>query len=184
MKNLSIRKHIESGIIPVGYNLKEIMKAIFKTRPDNRFEIFGFLSAKRFRDGEVKDYGLLSCRKVTNAFAAYLVDSLVNQTSSPIDIFDYHGHGTGTTAESNAQTELVTGVDSRATGTPTNPTTYVYQNVGTVTATGTHTIAEHGIFSATSTGTLMDRSLLGSTISVINNDTVEYTYQLTVNGEA
>ena len=179
-----IRKSVEAGIVPVGLNVIQITEALFKTRPKNNFEMFGFLNAKRIRNGVVKNFGLVSCQKVTQAFAAYLVDSMVASGSFPIDVFDYHGHGTGSSAESNTETTLVTEVDARSAGTPTNPTTYVYQNIGTVTATGTHTIVEHGIFSAASNGTMLDRNLVDPTIDVVNNDEVVYTYQLTVNPEA
>lgn len=183
-EQLKVRKQIEAGIVPVNFNVKQIIKALFNTREKNVFELFGFLSAKHTHEGLTKDLGLLSCQKVTQAFAAYLADSMTASGSYPIDAFDYHGHGTGNTSEANTQTALVTEVDSRATGIPTNPSTYVYQSVGTITATGTHTIAEHGIFSAASTGTMLDRSLLSATIDVIADDTVEYTYQLTINAEA
>jgi len=181
-----IREKIESGIVPVGYKLNEIIKALFHTRPKNVFEMFGFLSAKHthFKTGITDDLGLVSCQKVTQAFAEYLADSMTASGSYPIDAFDYHGHGTGDTAEANTQTALVTEVDTRVSGSPTNPSAYVYRSVGTITFSGAHTIAEHGIFSASTGGTMLDRSLLSTTVTGATDDTVEYTYNLTINAEA
>ena len=181
-----IREKIENGIVPAGFNLDEIIKALFHTRPANSFEMFGFLEAKikRFKTGKVEDFGLVSCQKVTQAFAAYLADSMTASGSFPIDAFDYHGHGTTNTAEANTQTELEDEVDSRATGTPSNPSAYVYRSVGTITFTAPNTVEEHGIFSASSAGTMLDRSLLSPTVTGATSDEVTYTYNLTINAEA
>ena len=183
-----IRERVESGVVPstFKYNLNEIIRALFRTRPANTFEMFGFLSAKlrKAESGNVLDYGLLSCQKVTQAFAEYLADSMTASGSYPIDAFDYHGHGTSATAEANTQTALVAEVDTRATGTPTNPTAYVYRSVGTITFAAANTINEHGIFSASTSGTMLDRSVLSTPVTGAINDTVEYTYNLTINAEA
>jgi|GEM_PF-5281927 len=180
-----IRKSIERGVLP-GFPLDEIMRSLGRTRPPNVFEVFGFLSAvKTGADGVVKDFGLVSCEKVTTAFTEYLVDSLQDSTTYPMDAFKYHACGTGTTAESNTQTALVTEVESREIGTQIEgATANIYKSVATHTFTGTHSIAEHGLFSAAAVGTMLDRSLVTPAIPVILADEIEWTYQLTVNPEA
>jgi hypothetical protein len=127
----------------------------------------------------------VSVRLVTTAFAAYIVDSLQDSTTYPLDIFHYHASGTGTTAEANTQTALVTEVETRANGTSIEgASANIFKSVGTQTYTATRTIAEHGLFSQSAVGgTMLDRSLLGTTIPVVNTDQIEWTYELTVNAE-
>ena len=145
----------------------------------------GFLSAVVTRKGIAEDLGLLSCQKVTTAFAAYLVDSMQDSTTYPMAVFKYHGSGTGTTAEANSQTALVTEVETRATGTTIEgASANIYKSVATQAYTDTRAIAEHGLFSASSAGTMLDRSLLGTVVNVENTDEIEWTYQLTVSAEA
>ena len=179
-----IRKQIEKGILPIGISLPRIMEALKETKAPNVLEMFGFLSRKHARDGKIINDGLVSCQLVTVAFANYLVDSLQNSTTSPMDDFKFHAVGTGTTAESNAQTALVTEIESRESGTQLEgATANIYKSVATVTFTGTHSVAEHGLFSASSLGTMMDRSVFSPADDVIALDEIEYTYQLTVTAE-
>ncbi len=176
-----IRRQIECGILPEGVTLPQILEALRETKKLNTFEMFGFLSRKHTRGEKVLADGLVSCRLVTTAFAAYLVDSLQNSTTSPMDLFKYHAVGTGNTAEANTQTALVTEVESREIGTQVEgATANIYKSVATVAFTGTHSIAEHGLFTAASAGTMMDRSVFSPTDDVENLDEIEYTYQLTV----
>jgi len=180
-----IRKHIEKGVLPKCKTFEEILEALKLTKKPNVLEVFGFLSAKVKRGGNMEDLGLLSCQKVTTAFAAYLVDSMQNSTTSPMDVFKYHGSGTGTTAEANDQTALVTEVESRAEGTLIEgATANIFKSVGTQAYTDTRAIKEHGLFSASSAGTMLDRSLIATAINVENTDEIEWTYQLTVSAEA
>jgi hypothetical protein len=179
-----IRRLVERGVLPKA-SREEIYAALRETKAPNVLEMWGFLSARVCRGGEWEDLGLLSCQKVTTAFTVYLVDAMQNSTTSPMDIFKYHGSGTGVTAEANTQTALVTEVETRATGSLTEgASTNIFKTVGTQTYTATRTIAEHGVFSASTSGTMLDRSLLASTVSVENTDTIEWTYELTVNAEA
>jgi hypothetical protein len=181
-----IRNQIEQGIVPVGFSVEKIFSALTLTRKPNVFEMFGFLSAVKKSVGRPDiDFGLVSARLVTTAFAAYLVDSLQDSTTYPMDVFKYHASGTGTTAEANTQTALVTEVETRATGSlAEGASSNIFKTVGTQTYTATRTIAEHGIFSQSAVGgTMLDRSLLGTTIPVVNTDQIEWTYELTVNAE-
>lgn len=147
----------------------------------------GVLSAKVLRkDGTVEDRGVICREKVTTAFANYLVDAMVNGSGTyPMDVFVYHDCGTGTTAEANTQTALVTPYGgSRTSGTKVEGgSTNIYRSVGTISFSGTFAITEHGLFSASSGGTLLDRSVF-SAINVVSGDGIQFTYELTVSAEA
>ncbi len=178
------RELIEQGILPEGLSLTKILAELKETKAPNILEAFGFLSLKHYRKGELlKDYGLVSCQLVTVAFTNYLVDALQDSTTYPMDVFKYHGSGTGTTAEANTQTALVTEVESRETGTQVEgATANIYKSVATETYTATRSITEHGLFSAVTSGTMLDRSVF-TAVPVVATDTIEFTYQLTVNAE-
>lgn len=184
-QSLKTRKSIEQGLLPDGLSLIQILRDLQLTKAPNILEAFGFLSARQFRNGLLlKDHGLISCQLVTQAFAQYLVDSLQDSTTYPMDAFEYHATGTDNTAEANTQTALGTEVESRVAGTQIEGgSTNIYRTVATVTYTATRSIVEHGLFTASSVGTMMDRSVF-SAISVINLDEVEYTYNLTVDAES
>lgn len=178
------RHLITNGELPAGLSIDKILDHLKQTRAPNILEAFGFLGLKHFRKGELlKDHGLVSCRLVTTAFANYIVDSLQNSTTTPMDVFKYHGSGTGTTAEANTQTALVTEVETRQTGTQIEgATANIFKTVATVTYSATRSITEHGLFSASTSGTMMDRSVF-TAVPVEDTDTIEFTYQLTVNAE-
>lgn len=129
-------------------------------------------------DGTRVNFGTLSYRVVTTAFCADIVDNLQTSASSFAN-YDYHDAGTGNTAESSADTGLVTPYGgSRASGTPSEPTSVQYRSVGTVSFTSTLAIVEHGLFNASTSGTLMDRSVF-SAINVVSGDSIQFTYTLT-----
>jgi hypothetical protein len=117
---------------------------------------------------------------------AFLVDDWDNN-GQDISTLNYHGCGTGTTAEAAGDTALVTesttalNPDStRATGTRSQPTAPQYQSVGTITFDASAAITEHGLFSqaATGGGTLWDRSVF-SAINVASGDSIQFTYVMT-----
>jgi hypothetical protein len=158
------------------------------TAPDHLqqgiMEMTGELSARVIRaGGQVEHLGVIARKKVTTAFVNLLVDAL-QASGSLIETFKYHDSGTGTTAESNADTalETPTGV-SRVTGTQVEgASANIYKSVGTITYDGSYAVTEHGLFSAATSGTLMDRSVF-SAINVAINDQIEFTYELTANAE-
>lgn len=150
------------------------------------------LSAKLIRaDGSEKDYGIVCRRKVTNAFVADMVAALADSAGSTEaatwNDYEFHDCGTGTTAEANTQTALVTPFGgSRVAGTQVDGgsgATVTYTSVATIPFTSTLAITEHGLFNASSSGTMMDRSVF-SAINVVNGDSIQFTYVLTVNSEA
>lgn len=129
-------------------------------------------------DGKTERLGLVSTRVVTTAGVNYLVDAFQGTTEP--ENFKYHAMGTGNTAENSSDTTLVTEVETRATGSQTEGSSAnIYKTVGTITATTSRAIVEHGIFSASSAGTLLDRSVF-STINLSANDSIQFTYELTL----
>ena len=180
-----VREAVVSGVVPPGLTLEEIIACLRESKGHNIFEMFGFLSRTHKRNGVVIADGIVSCMLVTQGFAQYLIDSLQDSTTYPMDAFKYHALGTGTTAEANTQSTLVTEVESRVVGTQIEgATAFIYKTVATFVFTGSHAISEHGIFSASSGGIMMDRSILSPVDNVLNTDEIEYTYQLTAAAES
>lgn len=143
----------------------------------------------RKASGQWIDYGTVNfARLVTDAGVAFLVDDWDNNAQD-LTTLNYHGCGTGSTAEAVGQTALVTECttvlnpdSTRATGTRSQPSANIYQSVGTLTFDNTAAVTEHGLLSqaATGGGTLWDRSLF-STINVASGDSIQFTYQATIN---
>ncbi len=138
-------------------------------------------------NGGVEHLGLLSTKVVTDAGVAFLVDDWDNN-GQDISTMNFHGCGTGATAEAVSDTALVTesttalNPDStRATGTRSQPAANQYRTVGTVTFDASAAITEHGLFSqaATGGGTLWYRSVF-SAINVASGDSIQFTYTCTV----
>lgn len=137
-------------------------------------------------DGRVEHLGLLGTRVITDAGVAYLVDDW-DGGANTIDLFNYHGCGTGATAEAAGDTALVTESttalnpnDTRATGTKSQPAANQARSVGTVTFDASAAITEHGLFSqaATGGGTLWDRTVF-SAINVVSGDSIQFTHTTT-----
>lgn len=128
------------------------------------------------RDGNRHDVGLISTKLVTTAGVTWLATLLAGTSSGDVK---YHASGTGTTAEDADDTAMETdsGV-SRATGTQV-ASTNTYTSVATMSYTSTLAITEHGIFTASTSGTLVDRSVF-SAINVVNGDSIQFTYVLTL----
>ena len=130
-------------------------------------------------NGLIFDLGIISTKVVTDAFVNYVVDEL-QSSSGGIANFRYHGSGIGVTAESQAQTALVSEVASRATGTQQEgASANIYKTVGVVNYLASFAIREHGLFRASSGDVMADRSLF-SIINVGSGDGIEFTYELTL----
>lgn len=129
--------------------------------------------------GDIINYGLVSARVVTTAFVNFVVDQLQTETSVWGD-FKYHDSGVGTTDPAVGDTDIeTTDGESRATGTQTESAANVYRSVGTISYTTTKAITEHGLFNAATGPTLLDRSEFAA-INVVNGDSIQFTYDLTV----
>jgi len=184
-RSQATRESILKGVVPEGLSFDEIINDLTITNNSILPEMVGIVSLQHYRNGKLlKDYGVASCKLVTVAFTQYLVDSMQDSTTYPMDVFDWHAFGTGTTAESNTDTTLETEVDSREQGTLTEgATANIFKTVATHEFAGTHTITEFGVLSAETVGTLLDRAEGFTPIPVIATDTITSTYQLTVIAE-
>lgn len=138
------------------------------------------LSVKLIRaDGSAVDYGVVGYKLVTTAFVNFLVDQLQTETTEFGD-FKYHDSGVGVTGAAVGDTDIeTTDGESRATGTQTEGAANIYESVGTITYTTSKAITEHGLFSQSTGTTLMDRHTFAA-INVVNTDSIEFTYDLTV----
>ncbi len=133
----------------------------------------------RRSDGWTIDYGVVGYRSITTAFVNYMVDQLQTETSTWGD-FKFHDSGVGTTAENVSNTAMeTTDGESRATGTQTETSANIYSSVGTIAYTTTKAITEHGLFNDASAGTLLDRTVF-SAVNVVNGDSIQFSYALTV----
>jgi len=136
---------------------------------------------------EIEDHGIVGRKVVTDVGVGFIVDAF--QNSVELENMKYHGLGTGSTAENQTDTALVTELtteytgDVRATGTTTEgATANIYKTVATNTLDGTPGAAlrEHGIFSANAAGVLLDRTVFAA-ITLSSGDSLASTYQLTLN---
>jgi hypothetical protein len=132
------------------------------------------------------DYGVVGYNKVTLDFVREFVDHLsgVGGGDSALlwGMFKYHGVGTDTTAESSDDTSLGAEVGARVAGTSTEGDTHIYQSVGTWLPSSAGTVKEHGLFDTdTPPGLMMDRTVLAAEATVTTDDSIQFTYSLTVN---
>jgi hypothetical protein len=98
-----------------------------------------------------------------------------------LKLANYHHSGTGSASPAIGDTTLGTAVDSRATGTQSNPASGQYRTVATCTYSTSRAIQEWGLFTATpSGGTLWDRRTF-TTINADASTSIEFTYTLTIN---
>lgn len=127
----------------------------------------------------VEQLGLVGRRVVTTAGVNFLAAAFTN--TNEVETINWHEYGTGTTAEAVGQTALVTpsGV-ARVSGTQSTPgSSNIYRSVATTSFTSSLAITEHGIFTAVTVGTLFDRTVF-SAINVVNGDSIQGTYELTL----
>lgn len=136
-------------------------------------------AVKVYADGHKEDYGVVGRRVVTTAFVNFVTDQLQTETSVFGD-FKFHDSGVGITAENVADTAMeTTDGEARATGTQTESAANAYRSVGTISYTTTKAITEHGLFNDLTAGTLMDRTVFAA-INVVNGDSIQFTYTLTL----
>jgi hypothetical protein len=124
------------------------------------------------------DLGVLARKVITTIGVNFLAAAFIN-TNEP-ETINYHSSGTNNTAEATSDTALGTEVETRQTGTQSNPSSNVYRSVATVTYTATRAIVEHGLhWHVSNASTLWDRSIF-STINVVSGDSIQFTYNLTL----
>lgn len=109
-------------------------------------------------------------------------------TCTPVQNFKFHGLGTSSAAiaetDTGCTTELTTQYNpdnTRATGSQTNNGANIYRTVGTNTFDASATINEFCLMSqaATGGGTMWTRILTGA-IAVVSGDSIQTTYDLTI----
>lgn len=139
------------------------------------------LRAALYKGGELVDVRELGSGLVTTAGVNYMAADM-NDGGSDISAFDFHAVGIGTTAAAIGDTaiENATGAPARVSGTASNPTSNQYRSVATVSFTSSLAITEWGLFSASTAGTMWDRRVF-SAINVVNGDSIQFTYTLTIN---
>lgn len=130
--------------------------------------------------GAVIDYGVVSRRLVTTAGVAFLAGCFDNTNEA--ESMNYHGFGTGTTAENASDTALVTEFTTQYAVDNTRPTGTQSKSTNTYTTSadfapdsgGTLAVTEHGLFNqaATGGGTLFDRSVFSAVNVVAGSDTL------------
>lgn len=132
------------------------------------------------------DYGVVSRKVISDNGAAAVVNAFRN--TFELELFNYHGLGTGVTAEAAAQTALVTELttqyatdNTRPTGVQSAPSGNQYQSQATITVDAGVSITEHGLFSqaATGGGTLWDRSVF-TALALNSGDSIIATYIATI----
>jgi hypothetical protein len=158
---------------------------------------YPFIHAKLFLEhlkgnGQSVVLGLASLRVVTTVGVNDIVDEFDEATDdASLKTFNFHGIGTGVTAEAVGDTALGTELtteynpdNTRATGTQSQPSANVYQTLATNTLdSGTPAVTEHGVLTqaATGGGTLLDRSVFSAkNLDGSAGDGLQSTYQLTI----
>ena len=137
------------------------------------------LRAVHLRGGKVhRDLGVISRRVVTNAGVDFMATEFFDG-SVLISVFNFHASGTGVAAENVTDTTLGTEVATRVAGAKTHPGVGLYRTIATIPYVAGFNITEHGIFSAAAAGTLWDRSVFAA-IGVVNGDSIQFTYTLTI----
>ncbi len=138
------------------------------------------LRIKVFRnDGTVEDYGVVSRKVVTTVGVNFIAAAFLG--TATLANMNFHDSGTGTNAESIADTTLQTPYGgARASGVQTSPGSGQYQSVATITYAGGFAITEWGIFSASSVGTLLDRfEFSAGAINVVSGNAIQATFIIT-----
>jgi hypothetical protein len=144
------------------------------------------LRLESIRGGRWTDHGVVSRRVITDAGVGQVVNAFRN--TFELELFNFHGLGTGATAEAVGQTALVTELTTqystdnvRPTGVQSAPAANQYQSVATITVDAAATITEHGLFSqaAAPGGTLWDRSVFTG-LALNSGDSIIATYIATI----
>jgi hypothetical protein len=144
------------------------------------------LRLESIRGGNWTDHGIVSRRVITDAGVAQVVNAFRN--TFEMELFNFHGLGTGSTAEAVGQTTLVTELTTqystdnvRPTGVQSAPAANQYQSAATITVDAVATITEHGLFSqaAVPGDSLWDRSVFTG-LALNPGDSIIATYIATI----
>lgn len=172
-------------------NVPNFMRRWRKIVAARRLEIphfYGALWLAKFSaDHPPMDLGLVSVGVITTAGVNYLVADM-GGGAGDINLFKFHGIGTGTNAEAVGDTALQTEITTQYQTDNVRPTgsqgvggsSNIYRTIGTITVDAAVANTEHGIFTqaATGGGTLWDRSVY-SVVNLANGDSLQATYDAT-----
>ena len=141
----------------------------------------GILEATLIKaDGTRIKLGVIGTRSVTDAAVAFLVDDW-DGGANDFSLMNFHDSGTGITAENVTDVGMETSAGpARVSGTKSQPSANIARTIATIAYTATLAITEHGLFSASTGVTLWDRTVF-SAINVVNGDSIQFTYSLTIN---
>lgn len=130
-------------------------------------------------DGSHYDLGVLGKKSVTNAGVNFLVDDW-DGGANDFALMNQHDSGTGVVAENVTDVGMGTPAGpARVAGAKSQPSANIARTIATIAYTGTLAITEHGIFSAATGVTLWDRTVF-TVINVVNGDSIQFTYSLTI----
>lgn len=187
-KGMKWRYRLRSLVIEIALRARLFVKGAWRGLQGTGVIGVGRLYASVIRaHGAVEHFGLVCTRAITDAGVAFIVDDWDGNVTD-ITNFNYHGVGTGVTAEAANQTALVTECttalnpdSTRATGTKSQPSANVMRSVGTLTFDAATAVTEHAVLSqaATGGGTMLDRSVF-ATINVNPGDSIQFTYDCTL----
>jgi len=105
----------------------------------------------------------------------YLADKLRGTNTN---VAQFIAWGTGTTAESAAQTALITpSSEARTSGAMTSPSAALFRVIGTIVSTQTQSIAEVGLFETVTVGIMIVRALF-TAIPLVSGDSIAFTIDL------
>lgn len=177
-------------LVRLGYRLQNwaaILRAyavILAAQGANMFGIatfVGILHAVLIKeDGTRIDLGMVGALSVTNAGVNFLVDDW-DGGANDFSLMNFHDSGTGVVAENVTDTALGTPAGpARVSGTKSQPSANIARTIATIAYTATLAITEHGLFSASTGVTLWDRTVFAA-INVVNGDSIQFTYSLTIN---
>jgi hypothetical protein len=125
---------------------------------------------------------------VTTVGVDFMMKDFADQ-GQDVSTFKYMGTGTGSTAASAADTDLVAPLAlARVTAAQGSPAVRQFQVNGAFTYAATATITEWGLFSSAGSGlpptggTLWDRRILNPVRDVVNGTVLGFSYTCTANG--
>lgn len=123
--------------------------------------------------------GVLGRRVVTDVGVGFIVDAFQNLVE--LEAMNAHAIGTGSTAEAAADTALETEVQTRLSGTQSEPAANQYRTSATFTLDATRTLREHGLFNSTTAAgsKLFDRTVFAA-VTLDNGDQFTTQYTLTL----
>ena len=108
------------------------------------------------------------------------LQDVLQEVDAAADALKFHKSGIGVAVAAAGNTDLSTGIYSRVTGTQAEgASANIYQSVATIAYTGTRSITEWGIFTTSTGGSLFSRKTFAAK-SVVNGDSIAFTWNLTL----